>query len=79
MSVHERNPNAVRTTFFSATPHASFMIKARMSGRAKKPTKHGENAQSRNMCLSTCKVYRYYIAITSQGFARESRYQDRLE
>jgi len=28
MSVHERNPNAVRTTFFSATLHASFMIKA---------------------------------------------------
>jgi hypothetical protein len=33
------------TNNISPYHHASFLLKARMSRRAKKPTKHGENAQ----------------------------------
>ena len=59
--------------------HASFLLKARIRAKAESPTKHGESAVSRNILLLSCKVYRYYSAITSQGFARESCYRDRLE
>lgn len=73
------NGSKVRTPAFGASrserrlsPHASFILKARMTAEAENPTKHGESAASRNMLLPSCKVCGYYIHITSQGFARES-------
>lgn len=59
--------------------HASFMLEARIKLGAQHPAKHGETGAFINGRLPSCKVYRYYIVVTLQGFARESCRSDHLE